>query len=242
MPTQTLNSTRSLAFDRASPPQLSIISALFQNSGEIRDLCRQVLAAIEPLGLTYEIILVDDCSSDATWNEMQEVRETNDRISVFQNEVPIGQLATIAVGLKAASGQWLVVLDCGLQHPPARIADFVRALQAGSDAVFGFTDPIQYPLWRRICRRWFIPQPVSRFHGNVLKNAITSKREFFTTFTGLNRELAEEYLNSASAGGRYVSALAVLARNPSEVWFDRREDRRLKVLLKVPQLTQRNVA
>ena len=112
-------------------PVLSIVSPIHCEElglGAFLDKVEEVLAAI---GLSYEIVLVDDGSKDNSWQRMQEEFHRRPFLRCLRLSRNFGKEAALAAGLNAAHGQAIITLDSDLQHPPDCIVDMVRLWQQG---------------------------------------------------------------------------------------------------------------
>jgi len=112
----------------------SIVSPVYGCCHMLSELCHRISSSVETLG-SYEIILVDDCSSDDSWKVMQELTSENQNIKCLRLSKNFGQHYAITAGLEQAVGEWIVVIDCDLQDQPEEIPRlYARALE-GYDSV-----------------------------------------------------------------------------------------------------------
>lgn len=112
-------------------PQLSIVSPVYQAEAVLPLLLAQVHAVVEGLGCSYEIILVDDGSSDGSWQYMQAQARRHEHIKAIRLSRNFGQHHAITAGLDIARGEWVVVMDCDLEDPPQAIALLWKAAMVG---------------------------------------------------------------------------------------------------------------
>lgn len=82
-----------------------------------------------------ELILVEDCSGDNTWDEIEKIAEADNRVKAIQLSRNCGQHVAISAGLKETSGDWVVVMDCDLQDDPADIPALYAKACEGYDVV-----------------------------------------------------------------------------------------------------------
>ncbi len=87
----------------------------------IRELTARLQQTLESMDISYEIIYVDDSSPDASWSIIQELCAGSDNIKGIRLSRNFGQHQAIAAGLRMASGDWMVVMDCDLQDRPEDI-------------------------------------------------------------------------------------------------------------------------
>src|SRR5579884_2089537 len=116
---------------------LSVIIPIKDEADNIGPLHERLLAALDPLGLSYEIIFVDDGSSDASFPLLEKWAGDDSRIKVVRLRRNFGQTAALQAGIDWSSGAVLVTLDGDLQNDPADIPLLLDHLGKGYDAVFG---------------------------------------------------------------------------------------------------------
>ncbi|HUI08422.1 MAG TPA: glycosyltransferase family 2 protein [Verrucomicrobiae bacterium] len=117
-------------------PEISVIAPCHNERENLRPLVEAVRGALNPLGSTYEIVLVDDGSRDQSWPVLQELGRADQRVRSLRFAVNCGQSAALWAGIQAARGQILVTLDADLQNPPSEIPRLLEALK-DADCVCG---------------------------------------------------------------------------------------------------------
>ena len=137
-------------------PTISVVSPVYCCCDCLRDLCARVAAAIAPLGVDYEIILVDDASPDDAWSVMRELCAADTRIKALSLSRNFGQHYAIAAGLEEARGDWIIVLDCDLQDRPEEIAKLYAKAREGHEIVFAERETRQDGWLKRTASRAFI--------------------------------------------------------------------------------------
>jgi glycosyltransferase involved in cell wall biosynthesis len=118
--------------------ELSIIVPLFNEEENVFPLYRSILAALDPLMLDYELILVDDGSSDGTVARARQLAERDDRLRLLILRANFGQTAAMAAGIDHAQGDVLVTMDGDLQNDPKDIPRLIEQIQAGYDMAVGW--------------------------------------------------------------------------------------------------------
>lgn len=101
----------------------------------LEELVRRISAAVEQITDHYEIILVNDCSPDDSWNKMKEICAQNKRVKGLNLSRNFGQHYAITAGLTESTGEWVVVLDCDLQDRPEEIPNLYKKALEGADIV-----------------------------------------------------------------------------------------------------------
>jgi dolichol-phosphate mannosyltransferase len=135
---------------------ISIIIPTLNEAENIAPLVAQIAATAVPF---REILFVDDGSTDGTREVIRSLAVTQPVRLIEQDRADVGLAAAIMSGARAAQGEFLVVMDADLSHPPERIKDLLAPLLAGkADMVIGSRYVIGgstpgWPLWRRMLSR-----------------------------------------------------------------------------------------
>ena len=118
--------------------QVSIIVPLY-NEHENVELCYRALTEVmEKTAWKYEIVMVDDGSTDGTTQRLAEIADRDPRVKVIEFRRNFGQTAAMQAGLDYAEGECIVTLDGDLQNEPADIPMMVEKLNEGYDLVHGW--------------------------------------------------------------------------------------------------------
>lgn len=145
----------------ASRPHLSIVIPVFNEAGNVADLHRELTASLEPTGRLYEILLVDDGSTDGTLERLLEVEGRDRRVRVLRLRRNFGQTAAFSAGFDHARGEIVVTSDGDLQNDPADIPRLVARLQEGGfDLVCGWRQDRKDPLSKKV-PSWFANRLIS---------------------------------------------------------------------------------
>ncbi len=113
----------------ACTPALSLVIPCHNEQDNLRPLISAIRAAVEPLKVSYEVIITDDCSKDKSWEILKELATSDPRIRVQRFSFNCGESAASWAGLKAARGQYLFTLDADLQNDPKDLPGFLEALK-----------------------------------------------------------------------------------------------------------------
>jgi glycosyltransferase involved in cell wall biosynthesis len=139
---------------------LSIIVPLYNEEESVVPLYRAVVAALDTLALDYELIFVDDGSTDGTVAQARQLVERDDRLRLLILRKNFGQTAAMVAGIDHAQGDVLVTMDGDLQNDPKDIPLLIEQIRAGYDIVVGWRHKRQDPfISRRIPSRlanWLI--------------------------------------------------------------------------------------
>ena len=114
---------------------IEIVVPVFNEEGNVEELYRQVSAALDPLGLTYGFLYVDDGSRDGTVAKLQELGAKDPRVKHLSFTRNFGHQAALLAGLEHSTGECVVTMDGDLQHPPQVVPQLVRHWLDGVDIV-----------------------------------------------------------------------------------------------------------
>jgi dolichol-phosphate mannosyltransferase len=110
-------------------PTLSLVVPCYNEEGNLRQLVAAIREAVDPLKVSYEIVVTDDCSRDKSWEILKELAAGDPRVRIQRFAFNCGESAASWAGLKAARGKYLVTLDADLQNDPRDLPKFLDALQ-----------------------------------------------------------------------------------------------------------------
>lgn len=116
--------------------KISIVSAAYNEEDNISTLIREIKGGFRNLeNYEYEIILVDDGSTDKTWEKIRNAAEKDKQIKGIKLSRNFGQQAALTAGLDYCSGEAVIYLDADLQHPPEKITDLINEWEKGAAVV-----------------------------------------------------------------------------------------------------------
>jgi len=133
----------------ADAPYLSVVIPVFNEQENIRALHQALSSVLEALGKTYEIIYIDDGSTDQSLALLRGAQANDARVTVIEFSRNFGQHAAIFAGFDEARGEVVVTLDADLQNPPEAIPLLVRTIEKGYDVVGGWREERQDSWFRR---------------------------------------------------------------------------------------------
>src|SRR6266516_2176663 len=118
-------------------PDVSIVVTLYNEAGSLEELYRRTLSALEQGPRTYELIFVDDGSTDGTWARLETLHADDARLRAVRFKRNFGQHPAMHAGLVRARGDVVVTMDGDLQNAPEDIPRLVEAVEAGNDVASG---------------------------------------------------------------------------------------------------------
>lgn len=163
----------------SSQPDLSVVFPVYNEEENIPILLREIAAAVEGRGWTYEIVAVDDGSTDRSHEVLRASREAYPTLRVLALAKNSGQTAALDAAWRAARGRMVVSLDADLQNDPADIPKMVQKLEESkSDMVIGV----------RVNRQDTWSRKMQSRIGNGVRNWITGDQ---ITDTGCSLKLVK---------------------------------------------------
>lgn len=132
---------------------LSIVVPLLDEHESLGELAERIRTACSHEH--FEVIFVDDGSSDQSWNTIQAINAGDGRFGGIRLRRNYGKSAALAMGFEAATGSFVVTMDADLQDDPAEIPAMLDKLRAGADLVSGWKERRQDPLSKTIPSRFF---------------------------------------------------------------------------------------
>jgi glycosyltransferase involved in cell wall biosynthesis len=119
-------------------PELSIIVPFYNEEENIERMHAAIVAAVEPLGLPFEMMLVNDGSKDGTLALAIEIARKDPRVRIVNFRRNYGQTPAMAAGIEHARGRILITMDGDLQNDPGDIKNFLDKIDEGFDIVVGW--------------------------------------------------------------------------------------------------------
>ncbi len=149
-------------------PLLSIIVPVFNEEDSVGPLCEAIIAAVEPLGLEFEILFVDDGSRDGTLARAD--AEADSRVRVIKLRRNYGQTPAMAAGIDTARGEILITMDGDLQNDPADIPRFIEKINEGYQLVVGWRRRRQDKYFSRVLPSMIANRLISKVTGIAVKD------------------------------------------------------------------------
>ena len=131
-------------------PIISVVVPVYKAENCLDELYCRLVAALEPITSDFEIILVEDCGGDNSWQVIEQLATTDKRVRGIQFSRNFGQHYGITAGIDHCQGDWVVVMDCDLQDRPEEIPRLYAKAQEGYDIVLARRIARQDPLLKRI--------------------------------------------------------------------------------------------
>jgi len=177
----------------------SIIVPLYNESSVVNELYQRLTKTLTTTGLYYELVFVDDGSSDNTLQLLKNIVAGDSKVVVVELRRNFGQTPALAAGFDVARGQIIISMDGDLQHLPEEIPAFLEKLNEGYDVVSG---------WRKKRIDNLLVRKIPSRAANWLASKISGVdiHDFGTTFKAYRREIMEQ-LQLYGEMHRFIPAL-----------------------------------
>lgn len=153
--------------DAHLPPEISIIVPVYNESLNLKDLVQQILQVMRPLGRSFEVIVIDDGSTDGSPDLLRTIKCHHQELRVILLRRNFGQSAAMTAGFDHALGDIVVTMDGDLQNDPRNIPLVIAKLEEGYDLVNG---------WRKDRRDPFLSRRLPSMIANRIIGMATGVR------------------------------------------------------------------
>lgn len=192
--------------------ELSIVVPAFEESRTLGAAIPRILAEAAQLTPDFEIVVVDDGSSDSTWALIQAAHRADPRVYGLRLSRNFGKDAALSAGLESSRGRAVVILDADLQHPPSLIPAMYQCWKEGAEVVNGVKrDRRREPHGRRFVSSLF-HWTASRLTGLDFANS--------SDFKLLDRKVVDAWLSLPERRNFFRGMVAWLGFRARDIEFD----------------------
>jgi undecaprenyl-phosphate 4-deoxy-4-formamido-L-arabinose transferase len=183
-------------------PEISVVIPVYNEADNLRELGERLIRTLTGMDRTFEIIFVDDGSTDGSWELLTDLNAQYPQcVRALQFHRNFGQHQAIFAGFQASRGQVMVTLDADLQNPPEEIPRLVAKLAEGYDTVGGWRENRQDSIFRRLPSQ-LVNYVMSRVTGVKL-------RDYGCMLRAYRREVIDS-INQCQESSSFIPALANL--------------------------------
>jgi glycosyltransferase involved in cell wall biosynthesis len=169
---------------RESSVEVSVVLPVYRNRQTLEELHRRLSAALGAASLSYELLFIDDACPEGSGDAIARLAASDGHVGAIRLPRNVGQHRAAWLGLRAARGAWVVVMDADLQDPPEAIPALLAAASADVDAVFAARRGRYEGSARLLTSRMF----------KTVRQILTGVPRDAGMFLALRRSLVEEIL------------------------------------------------
>jgi len=198
------------AGDDAPAPAVSLVVTIYNEAASLQELYRRVTAALDAGSRAYELIFVDDGSTDGTFAVLERLHDGDARVRAVRFKRNFGQHPAMHAGLSRARGEIVLTMDGDLQNAPEDIPRLIEAVEAGNDVASGRREA-RHDSWGRTLPSRLINGMLRRFTGVPIS-------DFGCAFNAYRRSVVEPMLGSI--GKQKFTKALVLSGGASVIEVD----------------------
>jgi len=143
---------------------LTLVIPVRNEEASLRDLHRELTDVLVAFGRGYEIIVVDDGSTDQTFDILEKLQAMDAHLRLIRLRRNFGQTAAFAAGFDHARGRYIITMDGDLQNDPHDIPEMIKRIEAGADVVCG---------WRKDRKDAFVSRRLPSMTANAVISSVT---------------------------------------------------------------------
>lgn len=197
-------------------PELSVVIPVYNEESGLAKLFARLYPALDALGITYEIVFINDGSRDSSAQILSDqfrARPDVTRVVLFNGNY--GQHMAILAGFEATRGDIVITLDADLQNPPEEIGNLVAKIREGYDYVGSIRRERQDSAWRTLASK-----AMNRLREKITRIKMTDQGNMLRAY---HRNVID-LVNQCSEVNTFVPALAyTFSRNPTEIVVEHEE-------------------
>lgn len=181
----------------SAAPEISIVIPVYNEEANLEVLFGEIIDTMEQYGRSFEMIAVDDGSTDGSYSILEKLHQNDRRLRVVRLLRNFGQHPATYAGFQQVRGRIVVTIDADLQNPPSEIPKVIDKLEEGYDVVQGWREGRQDHFLRKLASR-SVNRLVSYLTGFTIRDVGCALKAF--------RREAVELLTSSTHSSRYIPA------------------------------------
>lgn len=161
---------------------ISIVVPVYRSAGMLPELHRRLTEALAQLNEDYEILLVEDCGGDNSWEVIEAISQRDAHVRGIKLSRNFGQHAATICGISKAQGKYIITLDDDLEHPPEAIPQLIAKAREGYALVYGVFRSRTHSTWRNL---------TSELARRAFNRAIPTLNYEYTSFRIIESSIAK---------------------------------------------------
>ena len=195
--------------------RLSVVLPACNEEQILARTCRVLRNILDQAGILYELVVVDDGSSDGTWSVIEAVSREDKNVTGVHFSRNFGKEAAIVAGLAQASGDAVAVMDCDLQHPPEVLVEMFHLWEQGYEVVEGIKESRG--------RETVLHRKSAGFFYRIMSRATGFNMENASDFKLLDRKAVDSVLSMPERSMFFRAASSWVGFRSTSVPFEVRE-------------------
>jgi undecaprenyl-phosphate 4-deoxy-4-formamido-L-arabinose transferase len=169
---------------------ISVVVPVYRSEATLRELHRRIVGTLAPRGAAFEILFVEDCGGDGSWQVIDELARGDARVRGLRLGRNFGQHNALLCGIRAARHAIVITIDDDLQNPPEEMPRLLAKLEEGADVVYGAPGEKQHGLlrnWASSVTRIALAGPMGSTparHVSSFRAFRTYLRDAFRSYSG----------------------------------------------------------
>ena len=195
---------------KESNMEYSVVAPFFNEEESVRPLYESLKKVMDSLGGPYELIFVNDGSSDKTGDILRDLRKEDPNVILVDSKIRSRQTASLKAGFDKVRGNIVISMDGDMQNDPNDIPDLVSELKKGYDFICGWRYARKDPISKKIASRF----------GNIVQGTVFKSHlhDISCTLRAYTKETIKELPLKKEGAHRFIPYLLIMkGRKPSEV-------------------------
>lgn len=194
---------------------LSVVIPVYGCAGSLEALHGRLTSTLSAMGVSYEIVFVDDRSPDEAWPHLERLATSDPHVRAIRLSRNFGQQAAVTAGLQSCRGNWAVIIDCDLQDPPETIPRLYEKALEGNQIVYGYQRREGASAFRRAASGLYF-KVMNLFAGTSLDDRTGS-------LCLVSRQVIDEFLRFKDQRRHYMLVLNWLGFESAAVQYEHDE-------------------
>ncbi len=173
---------------------ISVVIPVYRSQDSLRELYQRLTVVLEAQSLSFEILFVEDCGGDNSWEVILELAEKDKRVRGLSMSRNYGQHNALLAGIRAANGQMIATFDDDLQNPPEELPMLLSKIREGYDVVYGSSLRKQHGFFRDMASQ-ITKIALQRVMGAETAKYVSAFRVFRTELRGAFNEYKSPTVN-----------------------------------------------
>jgi dolichol-phosphate mannosyltransferase len=198
--------------------KISIVSPVYSSENIVLELVKQVTKSLETITSNYELILIEDCGADNSWEKIEEACTINSKVKGFRFSRNFGQHAAIKAGLAESTGDVAIVIDCDLQDDPKYFKELLAKYYEGNDVVYTYKKKRNHSKFKNITTAGF-----NLMLNYLLDNKSLEADKNVGAYSLISRKVIDAFLNYNDYQFHYLLVLRWLGFKTAFVEIEHQE-------------------